>query len=241
MLLFHRGLNEWLAAALAWIALTLGATTAQARCPTLAPVRRPPSSLEQRFDLKRDPPGIRGILLRTGRTARSVFKSRYAAIGSNLDAEQLKKRVASGDKKPPVPEKSGTIRGQRLVFVEARHFAKGLKRPTGGILALARNPESSVPVGLYRMTREQLRMLDRHEPNYNRKRMWVKDHDGAWQLAWVYALKFEDPTELPPSDQYWGVVTKGTVLWALPDTAIASARKSAIDMEASRAAQPARP
>ena len=104
----------------------------------------------------------------------------YAAYGSNLDPRQMMERA------PHSPHRgNGWLRGWRLTFGGEEIGWEG------AVATLAEDPEASVYVALYDLTREDESSLDQWEgvttDLYRKIRVRVETLDGS-SLAYVYVL-----------------------------------------------------
>ena len=104
----------------------------------------------------------------------------YAAYGSNLDPRQMMERA------PHSPHRgNGWLRGWRLTFGGEEIGWEG------AVATLAEDPEASVYVALYDLTREDEYSLDQWEgvttDLYRKIRVRVETLDGS-SLAYVYVL-----------------------------------------------------
>jgi len=118
------------------------------------------------------------------------------AYGSNLSRAQMKRRCPNA-----VFAGKATLHGYRLVF--AGHSTTW----NGAVATLAKDPQSRVEGVLYRMTREEVELLDAHEgaPKvYQRAGVRVWDDRGRRRRAHVYWKK---PTPIVRLERrYVGVI-----------------------------------
>lgn len=122
----------------------------------------------------------------------------YFAFGSNLDADQMRRRCRC-----PVDAGKATLRGHRLVFV-GFSVLRG-----GGVASVVADPGATVPGQLYRLTDDDLAALDRcegHPSFYRRVQVRVVDAQGTLRRAWTYTL---DRAERAPSPEYAAVIAAG--------------------------------
>ena len=121
----------------------------------------------------------------------------YLAYGSNLNKEQMAHRCPGAD-----PFGAAVIMDYELVFRR-------------GYLTIEPKEGSSVPVGIWRITAENEKALDRYEgyPRFYRKEyfnipFWMPNDDGANEHCLAYIMQDGYSIDVP-SDYYFYTVMKG--------------------------------
>ena len=131
---------------------------------------------------------------------------KYFAYGSNLDKKKMKQRCP--DSKPLF---SATLPNYKLIFVGWSRLWKG------GVASIQRSQGSKVPGGVYEISDNDLRHLDRNEgfPNdYNRIKVIVFDEDGTAIEAITY-IKTGREEETKPSKEYATAIYQGYKEWGI--------------------------
>ncbi len=110
----------------------------------------------------------------------------YAAYGSNLNKSQMVRRC-------PNASEAGTavIKGYRLMF-------KGSK--TGAYLTIEKEKGCEVPVGLWEVTDQDIKNLDRYEgyPTFYYKKTFVAEcSDGKRHRIFAYIMDERRPLGIP--------------------------------------------
>ncbi len=117
------------------------------------------------------------------------MKKTYIAYGSNLCLWQMRRRCPTSK-----PIGKGILKGWRLAFKGSR---------TGSYLTIVKDPDGEVPVGLFRVSREDEAALDRYEGYpvfYQKIRQTVSTQDGD-VTGFVYLMP-ENAGYGIPSDVY---------------------------------------
>lgn len=121
----------------------------------------------------------------------------YLAYGSNLNKDQMARRCPGAE-----PIGMALIHDYELVFRR-------------GFLTIEPKEGSSVPVGIWRITAENEKALDRYEgyPKFYRKEyfnipFWMPNDDGANEHCLAYVMNDGFPLEVP-SDFYFYTVMQG--------------------------------
>jgi len=131
---------------------------------------------------------------------------KYFAYGFNLDKKQMKTRCPEG--KPLYP---ATLPNYKLVFVGWSRLQQG------GVASIQRSQGSKVPGGVYEISDNDLRHLDKYEgypTEYNRIKVIVFDEDGTAIEALTY-VKNGREAENKPSKEYAGVIYQGYRDWGI--------------------------
>ena len=139
----------------------------------------------------------------------------YAAYGSNLDPEQMRKRCPHS----PVSG-AGWVQGWRLTFGGEDLGWEG------SLASLVESPGDQVYVGLYDVTPQDEQALDAWEGAdtglYRKVRVRVATLDGD-RLAWVYVLDgFEGGL---PGARYLGVLADAAEKAGAPDDYVRALRE----------------
>ena len=142
----------------------------------------------------------------------------YAAYGSNLDPRQMMERA------PHSPHRgNGWLRGWRLTFGGEEIGWEG------AVATLAEDPEASVYVALYDLTREDESSLDQWEgvttDLYRKIRVRVETLDGS-SLAYVYVLNSYEGGL--PSRRYVEIMINAAIEAGAPEDYIAGLRSRAV-------------
>ncbi len=119
----------------------------------------------------------------------------YLAYGSNLNKKQMQMRCPGA-----VPVGSFMMKGYRLVF-------KGSQ--TGSYLTIEEDKDSSVPVGVWEVSKRHEAALDRYEgyPNfYYKKEGYLPGM--SKRVAFIYIMHGDRPYGIP-SDYYMDVCKEG--------------------------------
>ena len=125
----------------------------------------------------------------------------YLAYGSNLNKRQMARRCPDA-----VPVGSGTIDDYELVFRR-------------GYLTIEPKKGSSVPVGVWKITEEDEKALDRYEgyPKFYRKEYFaIQATNGKTYRYMVYIMKDGHPIQAP-TDEYFYTVRLGYNDFGLKD------------------------
>jgi gamma-glutamylcyclotransferase len=124
----------------------------------------------------------------------------YFAYGSNLDARQMRSRCASAE-----ADARAVLPNHALAFA-------GFSRRWGGAVAtIVRLPGEQVDGLLYRLSRDELLELDRHEGcplAYRRRRMVVTDEHGQRRRAQLYQQPDERLVLWDPQSDYLRVLRR---------------------------------
>ena len=125
----------------------------------------------------------------------------YLAYGSNLNKEQMRHRCPGAE-----PVGTAMIPNCRLVFRR-------------GFLNIEPAEDSSVPVGVWRISKANEAALDRYEgyPTfYYKKQVRVMIDGGGPVTGTVYIMQSGHPRQMP-SDFYWQTVIQGYNDFAIGD------------------------
>lgn len=125
----------------------------------------------------------------------------YLAYGSNLNKEQMRHRCPGAE-----PVGTAMIHNCRLVFRR-------------GFLNIEPAEDSSVPVGVWRISKENEAALDRYEgyPTfYYKKQVRVMIDGGGPVTGTVYIMQSGHPRQMP-SAFYWQTVIQGYNDFAIGD------------------------
>ena len=127
----------------------------------------------------------------------------YFAYGSNLNKKQMLERCP--DSKPKLIV---TLPNYNLVFV-------GWSRKwRGGVATIKRFSGGKVPGGVYEISEQCLRRLDRYEEGYERFKVTVFSEDGEPIEAITY-VKAGQLEETPPSREYLSIIQQGYRDWGI--------------------------
>ena len=121
----------------------------------------------------------------------------YVAYGSNLDMMQMKRRCPDAK-----PYKSGWLIGYELIY-------RGSK--TGSYATVRKADGKYVPVGLWKISREDERCLDRYEGYpvfYQKQTVSVALCDGKTIKAMIYIMR-PDAKPGRPSEAYIDTIYRG--------------------------------
>jgi len=134
----------------------------------------------------------------------------YAAFGSNLSFDQMAERCPSGNILC-----AGKLLEFRFAFCR---FA-----------TIFPDEKSSVPVGVYTLTANDVDRLDRQEGlgrSYDRYLVTVLTSDGRAIRCFTYIMK--SPRNAPPSEKYYQRVLEGYGNWGFDDRRLRHARERAV-------------
>ena len=123
-----------------------------------------------------------------------VLETAYAAYGSNLNLEKMAQRC---------PNAKCLGKGYLLDYKVT--FAKR------GFLDVVECIGEKVPVGLFKITTEDLKPLDAYEEYpelYDRIPVTVTKENGETVSAFVYKMNAYDSVD-KPSKEYWDIIVKG--------------------------------
>lgn len=133
----------------------------------------------------------------------------YAAYGSNLLFSQIAERCPGNDLIT-----AGRIIDHRLDFAR--------------VATITHDVGSTVPVGLYRLTKSDVETLDRREGlgrAYDRYLITPITDDGRAIRCFTYIKR--DPTLQPPTDEYFHKLVRGYADWHFEDRRLRHARARA--------------
>jgi len=133
----------------------------------------------------------------------------YAAYGSNLALRQMAERC-----RRPEAMTAGTLVGYRLAFAKWA--------------TIMVDKASTVPVGLYKLTPDDVAALDRKEGlgrSYERVLVTVMADDGRAIRCFTY-LKKDEAAQAPP-EKYFSTIAEGYRDWHFDDRRLRHARKRA--------------
>ena len=131
----------------------------------------------------------------------------YIAYGSNLNKDQMKLRCPNAE---PLDEL--ILKGWKLVFK--------------GVADIIRDEKSEVPIGIYKITKQCERALDRYEgyPILYQKKMINVNIQGNNRSALVYLMDKKFGLG-PPCEQYYDVIEQGYTDWAFNKLYLINAAK----------------
>ena len=118
-------------------------------------------------------------------------KKLYVAYGSNLNKTQMKYRCPNAEFVG-----TGTLRGYELQFKGARNYAYA---------TIAPKPDSEVPVGVWKITPEDERNLNRYEgypTHYFKQNIPVQMENGQTVKAMVYIMDLKQEFGMPSASYY---------------------------------------
>ena len=127
----------------------------------------------------------------------------YFAYGSNLNKKQMLERCP--DSKPKFV---ATLPNYQLVF------AGWSRNWRGGVASIKPFRGEKVLGGIYEVSEECLRRLDKYEVGYNRLKITVFDEDGSPVEALTY-IKAGQSEETRPSKDYLTVIQQGYRDWGI--------------------------
>ena len=127
----------------------------------------------------------------------------YFAYGSNLNRKQMLERCP--DSKPQL---LATLPNYKLIF------AGWSRRWRGGTATIKRFTGEKVIGGIYDVSEQCLRQLDKHEAGYDRINVIVFDEDGQSIEATTY-IKSGRLEETQPSKEYLAIVQQGYRDWSI--------------------------
>lgn len=129
----------------------------------------------------------------------------YFSYGSNLNLRQMKHRCPGAE-----PVVAATLRDHRLVF----------RSPNGGrgVATVEPDESSSVPGGVYLITREDLRGLDVYEgwPRLYRREVFVVDADDGRSVRALAYVMNEPARDAEPGFDYLSGIAEGYEDWEIP-------------------------
>ena len=131
---------------------------------------------------------------------------KYFAYASNLDKKQMKERCP--DSQPLFP---ATLPNYKLIFLGWSRLWKG------GVASIQRSQGGKVPGGVYEISDNDLRHLDKYEgypADYNRIKVIVFDEDGTAIEALTY-IKTSREAENKPSKEYAKAIYQGYKDWGI--------------------------
>ena len=126
----------------------------------------------------------------------------YFAYGSNLFQKQMKKRCPSS-----VALYKATKINSRLCFP-----LKSKNRENMGVASINYELGSIVEGVIYRLSREDLEILDKFEGNgkrYTRKKIFIRLKDESKKLVWTYIASTAGSVEHAPSKNYLELIIMG--------------------------------
>lgn len=139
----------------------------------------------------------------------------YFAYGSNMNWEQIKKRCPSV-----------TFLGRATLLNHKIAFTRKSTRK-GGVADVVPAMGEVVWGVLYRIDEFDLGRLDTFEgydPNrsvndYVRHEMCVflEGKDEATMTVWIYTVQQKAATQIPPNQEYLGIIIEGAEFWHLPE------------------------
>jgi len=130
----------------------------------------------------------------------------YFAYASNLNRQQMRERCPECK-----PMFVATLPNYKLVF------AGWSRQWRGGIASIKRFGGEKVVGGVYEVSEQDLRKLDRYERcpgDYNRLKVTVFDEDGNPVEAVTY-IKSGQLEETPPTKEYVAVIQQGYKDWEI--------------------------
>ncbi|MFC2025156.1 gamma-glutamylcyclotransferase family protein [Chloroflexota bacterium] len=127
----------------------------------------------------------------------------YFAYGSNLNRKQMLERCP--DSKPKFV---ATLPNYKLIF------AGWSRRWRGGIATIKRFTGEKVLGGIYEVSEQCLRQLDRHEGGYSRLKATVFDEDGE-PIEVITYIKSGQLEETVPSQEYLAIIQQGYRDWGI--------------------------
>jgi hypothetical protein len=139
----------------------------------------------------------------------------YAAYGSNLSLVQMSERCRRAD-----IVTSGKLVGYKLAFAR--------------VATILPDEGSTVPVGIYNLTPQDVESLDRKEGlsrTYDRYLVTPLTEDQRAIRCFTYVKR--DPTPEAPSDKYYAKLLAGYRDWKFDDRRLRHARKTAQEQEVS--------
>jgi len=130
----------------------------------------------------------------------------YFAYASNLNRQQMRERCPECE-----PMFVATLPNYKLVF------AGWSRQWRGGIASIKRFGGEKVVGGVYEVSEQDLRKLDRYERcpgDYNRLKVTVFDEDGNLVEAVTY-IKSGQLEETSPTKEYVAVIQQGYKDWEI--------------------------
>ena len=127
----------------------------------------------------------------------------YFAYGSNLNRRQMLERCPDSK-----PEFIATLPNYKLVFV-------GWSRQwRGGVASIRPFRGEKVLGGIYDVSEQCLKRLDRYESSYDRLKVTVFNEDGEPVQAITY-IKAGQSEETSPGPEYLSVIQQGYRDWGI--------------------------
>jgi len=130
----------------------------------------------------------------------------YFAYASNLNRQQMRERCPACK-----PMSVATLPNYKLVF------AGWSRQWRGGIASIKLHKGEKVVGGVYEVSEQDLRKLDRYEGcpgSYNRLKVTVFDEDGN-QVEAVTYIKSGQLEETSPTKEYVAVIQQGYKDWEI--------------------------
>ncbi len=141
-----------------------------------------------------------------------MSRASYFAYGSNLDAEQMRKRCPSSQ-----PVERARLDDHRLDFT---HWSR---RWQGGTADVVREPGATVWGVLYRLHVHDLEFLDRFESGYARIHVCVEGASGNRQEAHSYSVR--EKASHAPCEAYLARMLDWGERWTFPESYLEDLRQ----------------